>query len=220
MTAFLSRPNSLLARALWSVWRSTPRLFRMLLYKLMTRLGEALYGRKSASRYRLPFGLYAKYGRNVTKTEALANVYVESHTMIPVPRVLNLLEDNKGVFILSPHLPGEPFLDTFRRRTLSAADIARNEDTLRDWFAQLRALLSSRSMRVRVWRWPLQELPGPFSVRLTLRATSTNTCTKVHPWKNGTVCTPSPYRRTPDSIKYTSPTAILRPPISSFPIIA
>jgi aminoglycoside phosphotransferase (APT) family kinase protein len=90
--------------------------------------------------YSLPFGLYAKYGTEVTRAEAMATEFVQANTTIPVPKILDVLEDNDHVMILMTRLPGEPFFDHFDY--LSPADVDIMKDTLRDWLHQLRMLPS------------------------------------------------------------------------------
>lgn len=53
---------------------------------------------------------------------------------------MDVLEDSGEVLILMTRLPGEPFVDGFQRGSMSADEVAHFEDTLRDWFSQLRAL--------------------------------------------------------------------------------
>ncbi|OSX61560.1 hypothetical protein POSPLADRAFT_1040112 [Postia placenta MAD-698-R-SB12] len=87
----------------------------------------------------LPFGLYLKM---TDLQEALATQYVHQHTTIPVPRVLDVVH-RKGnkVYMLMTKIPGvELGMRAGSIDSLSPDQLQVLEDTLRDWFEQLRAL--------------------------------------------------------------------------------
>ncbi|GBE80527.1 hypothetical protein SCP_0302420 [Sparassis crispa] len=123
-----------------SIWLRVPPSFRMLGYKCLMFLGQKFYGKASAFVQRLPFNMYAKYGYNVRYAEAVTMKYVKENTSIPVPAVLDVLRDDGGAFILMTRLPGISFGGNYRLGELSATDSSSFEETLRDWFAQLRSL--------------------------------------------------------------------------------
>ncbi|KAH7910259.1 kinase-like domain-containing protein [Hygrophoropsis aurantiaca] len=88
--------------------------------------------------YRLPFGLYAKFGPRVNVGEANAMLFVEANTTIPVPSVLDVIESTGRIMILMTQLPGEPLVGGLK--ALSPDDTTHMVETLRGWFTQLRSL--------------------------------------------------------------------------------
>jgi len=57
----------------------------------------------------LPFGLYAKHGRKIRVTEALATQCVSVNTTIPVPTILDVLVGPAGTpFILMTRISSAP----------------------------------------------------------------------------------------------------------------
>lgn len=100
----------------------------------MIRTGE----QQAAGVYRLLFGLYAKFGPKTKLTEAKAMLFVEANTTIPVPSVLDVIEDIDGTMIVMTRLPGEPLVDCLE--SLSKEETAQMVETLRDWFTQLHSL--------------------------------------------------------------------------------
>ncbi|KLO11073.1 hypothetical protein SCHPADRAFT_877319 [Schizopora paradoxa] len=135
---YFRRPT--VASTLWACWLCMPKLIRIeIYYQIFTR-----FGRKTTSPYvtRLPFGLYAKHGRRATVTEALATQYVSVNTTIPVPTILDVLEDGaKLPFILMNRVPGIPLAAMPRTcDDLSDAQFITFAKTMRGWFDQLRRL--------------------------------------------------------------------------------
>lgn len=106
----------------------------MLAYRFLIRMGK----KRAAGVYRLPFGLFAKFGPKIKLNEAHAMLFVEANTTIPVPNVSDVIEYTAGAMIITTQLPGEPLLGGLK--TLSPDDMAQMVDTLRDWFSQLRSL--------------------------------------------------------------------------------
>ncbi|EDR12007.1 uncharacterized protein LACBIDRAFT_314084 [Laccaria bicolor S238N-H82] len=91
----------------------------------------------------VPFNLYAKKGRFVMASEALATQYVSENTTIPVPRVLDViaLPSGKGKFLLMTGVKGKEYGPT----GVTLYKMAENQravftETLRGWFDQLRCL--------------------------------------------------------------------------------
>ncbi|THH18807.1 hypothetical protein EW146_g2248 [Bondarzewia mesenterica] len=125
---------------LWSGWLHFPSSVRTLAYKVLRWIALKLRTRESVNVIRLPFNLYAKYGRTVLRTEAFAMQYVAQHTTIPVPTILDLVEDNGGVFILMSRLPGQPLGITRDLNTMPSPQVLLFEIAMRDWLDQLRSL--------------------------------------------------------------------------------
>ena len=95
--------------ALLRVWLLLPSRVRLCVYRFLVAVGIRIYGHTTSSRtYRLPFGLYAKYGYNVLESEANVMRFLAQNTTIPVPRVIDCIEAPKGAFIVMSKLPGEP----------------------------------------------------------------------------------------------------------------
>ncbi|OSX61557.1 hypothetical protein POSPLADRAFT_1040111 [Postia placenta MAD-698-R-SB12] len=106
------------------------------IWKLSRRLGR---GEHAARVMPLPFGLYLK---KAYPQEVLATQYVREHTTIPVPRILDVVPFWRDqVYILMTRVPGEELGKSAGHiRNLSPRQLQVLEDTLRDWFGQLRAL--------------------------------------------------------------------------------
>ncbi|KAH9830497.1 kinase-like domain-containing protein [Rhodofomes roseus] len=131
----------ILPRFLWAVWLRMPDALRLSAYKLLLWIGKKLYDRGSAYTQRVPFDLFIKYGSGVRRTEAAATDYVAKHTSIPVPRVLDTLQDSRGhTLILMTRLPGLPFGLHYQIQDLTPTEASAFEATLKDWLSQLRAL--------------------------------------------------------------------------------
>ncbi|OSX61548.1 hypothetical protein POSPLADRAFT_1145115 [Postia placenta MAD-698-R-SB12] len=87
----------------------------------------------------LPFGLYLK---KTTRQEALATEYVRQHTTIPVPKVLDVVPFHDRFYVLMTKAPGEQLEKRAGHiSSLSPRQLQVLQDTLRDWFDQLRALV-------------------------------------------------------------------------------
>lgn len=137
-------------RALLSIWLCVPSRFRLAVYRLMIRLGHKMYGEVQPTCHRLPFGLYAKVGTNITLSEAKAMLYLQFHTTIPVPHVLDIIEAPAptGVFILMTRLPGKPIRDGLNR--MSVEQRKKFYRDMRSSLQQLRAIQQPEHLKGRV----------------------------------------------------------------------
>ncbi|KAI0717540.1 kinase-like domain-containing protein [Cerioporus squamosus] len=81
-----------------------------------------------------------KYGPRVRSAEAAAMKLVSQHTTIPVPWMLDTLQDAHGTCILMTRLPSVSFGEEQTLYDLSSEQLRDFETTLRDWFSQLRSI--------------------------------------------------------------------------------
>lgn len=74
------------------------------------RITREIWSTNGLSRVtRLPFGLHAKHGRLARISEAFASQFVDLHTEIPVPTILDMLYDKSDMpFIRMNRIPGTP----------------------------------------------------------------------------------------------------------------
>ncbi|KZT07918.1 kinase-like protein [Laetiporus sulphureus 93-53] len=119
-----------------------PKRFRGIVYAAMFRMNKRIiYGDwiENVRVARIPFGVYLKRGY---LQEALATKYVATHTTIPVPIILDIAPAEEGkVWMLMTELPGKQLGQRIGNlRNLSPHQLQVVEDTLRDWFDQLRSL--------------------------------------------------------------------------------
>ncbi len=114
----------------------------MRVYRFLSALGRP--SSNAPGLRRLPFGLYAKFGAPGILQEAAALQFVAEYTTIPVPVVLDALEDpDIGPFLLVSRVPGTPLSRMPRSvDTLTPEHITTIADTLRDWLNQLQYLRS------------------------------------------------------------------------------
>lgn len=119
------------------LWLSTPRSLRRITYWGLCHPGRKLYGKVSFTQ-RLPFGLFLKWGfeQNIER-EALSTIYVAMNTTIPVPTVLDVIEDGKFTLMLMTSLPGAEISGYIEDGEVPEEYF---ETTMRDWLGQLRAL--------------------------------------------------------------------------------
>ena len=87
-----------------------PASYRLSVYRRLLDIGQRLFGttRIGTRVFRLPFNLCAKYGDNVLQSEADVLRFVEKHTTVPVPRVMDCISIPSGAFIVMTRLPGDP----------------------------------------------------------------------------------------------------------------
>ncbi|KAI0688803.1 hypothetical protein C8T65DRAFT_589133 [Cerioporus squamosus] len=125
---------------MWKAWLCTPGRLRILAYRCLAFIGQRWYGFPQGTIQRLPFDLYMKYGPRVRSTKAAAMKLVSQHTTIPVPWVLDTLQDAHGTCILMTRLPGVSFGEAQTLYDLSSEQLHNFETTLRDWFSQLQSI--------------------------------------------------------------------------------
>ncbi|KAI0367531.1 kinase-like protein [Pilatotrama ljubarskyi] len=130
-----------ISRLLWGTWLTVPGRLRMLVYTCLAFVGRKFYGPPEGHTQRIPFNMYMKYGARVRKDEAVAMEMVLRHTRIPIPRVLDTLQGSRGTCIIMTRLPGVSFGREQTLYDLSPEQLQDFEDTLRDWFTQLRNIL-------------------------------------------------------------------------------
>ena len=139
LTSSWFRINHIFSRPWTTVWLSLPVHFRRGVYWGLSWLGVKFYGKTASFMQRLPFGLYLKRERMETLTRAaFGNIYVAMNTTIPVPTVLDVVRDSGwNSLMLMTTLPGETL-----RLSIKSGDIteAAFEETMRDWFTQLRSI--------------------------------------------------------------------------------
>ena len=113
----------------------------MLAYRALAYVGNRWYGyERDGAAQRLPFNLYMKYGPRVRPAEGVAMEWVTRHTTIPSPRLLDMLQGNLGTCLIMTRFPGVAFGDEQTLYDLSPEQVQAFEDTLRDWFTQLRSI--------------------------------------------------------------------------------
>ena len=125
---------------MWSLWLRMPENTRKLIYRI-----AALFSHKTTSFRvcRLPFGLYIKSGDHHLIAEALATQYVSLNTSIPVPTILDVIENDSkfGTMFLMTEVPGRTLPDTgVDLNMISEEKLAIFSNTIRDWISQLRSL--------------------------------------------------------------------------------
>ncbi|KAM5544231.1 hypothetical protein V8D89_001891 [Ganoderma adspersum] len=136
---FVYHRRPTVASTLWAIWRLAPRFLRLKVYQWLIYLGH----RSPSPRVRrLPFGLYAKHGKDTSVAEALATQYVSVNTTIPVPDILDVLLDSAGApLILMTRVPGRQLAEMpGSANDLSDAQLRVFTDTVTSWLAQLRQL--------------------------------------------------------------------------------
>lgn len=80
----------------------------------------------------------------LTRT-AFGNIYVAMNTTIPVPTVLDVVADGMNSLMIMTSLPGTDLRDSIRNGEISEESF---EETMRDWFTQLRNLTPPDPNRV------------------------------------------------------------------------
>ncbi|KAL5494915.1 hypothetical protein ACEPAI_377 [Sanghuangporus weigelae] len=150
-------------------WLLLPSRVRLLLYRFLINVGIRIYGRTTSSRtYRLPFNLYAKFGKSVLESEANVMRFLSENTTITVPRVVDCIEVPTGAFIVMTRLPGEILNGSISRMTSDE-----RRQFVKDLGSALRQLhsLSAPDSCVsafgggsfRDWRIDHQDRLGPFN---------------------------------------------------------
>lgn len=100
---------------LWSIWLCLDPRVRLFFYNKLIVLGRMMYPTKEPSCFRIPFGMYAKIGDKVHRSEAVAMSYLAMNTTIPVPHVLDILDTPTGLLIIMTRLPGQPIWGGLKR---------------------------------------------------------------------------------------------------------
>ncbi|KAK7688266.1 hypothetical protein QCA50_008636 [Cerrena zonata] len=121
-----------------SLWLSLPVPFRRMVYHSLWWAGKRIYGRGSFFTQHAPFGLFLKRtDPAILRSGSLANIFVAANTTIPVPTILDFVDDGEYSMVLMTQLPGEsvrqPILDGIITEEYF-------ESTMRDWLIQLRDL--------------------------------------------------------------------------------
>ncbi|KAF4562939.1 hypothetical protein EYR40_007348 [Pleurotus pulmonarius] len=160
-TRFQYEPSSTIRSWLWSLWLRSPQCLRSAFYSFFVqRFGDRTNGKA----FRLPFGIYIKYG--LTPDEPLAMDFVRKNTHIPVPEVLDVLpttvdinspghgytstsvaQNSDGqpiwwIFVMTT-VPGRPlFQQGLGSRLVTATDEQRMvvQDTIASWVDELHAI--------------------------------------------------------------------------------
>ncbi|KAH8101657.1 kinase-like domain-containing protein [Phellopilus nigrolimitatus] len=100
------------------IWLLLPSKLRLFAYHRLIAIGLRLYGRTTSTRtFRLPFNLYAKFGKNIRKSEAEVMHFVAQNTTVPVPSVVDCIEVRTGAFIVMTGLPGKQIRGELRFMT-------------------------------------------------------------------------------------------------------
>ncbi|CAL1715436.1 unnamed protein product [Somion occarium] len=140
-TVFPSLPiqgGSILGR----LWRALPSRLRLATYKFLVMIGSRLWPsppRIDTGVQRLPLGLYAKFNGRVKAEEVIANMFVAANTSIPVPRVLDVIDDQGSLFVLMTRLPGVKAAGMLEK--LDEQGWRQFERDLQGWWHQLRSLV-------------------------------------------------------------------------------
>ncbi|KAH8119768.1 kinase-like domain-containing protein [Phellopilus nigrolimitatus] len=94
------------------IWLLFPSKIRLFVYHRLIAIGLRLYGETTSSRtFRLPFNLYAKFGKNIRMSEAEVMRFISKKTTIPVPSVIDSIKVPTGAFIVMSKLPGRTVRD-------------------------------------------------------------------------------------------------------------
>lgn len=101
--------SSRIATVLINIWRLVPNPIRIRAYHGLAFLGERWYGPSNGNVQRLPFGLYVK-GSRALWHQSLVSEYgalelVRRHTLITVPRPLDLVSDSERSNLLVSRVP-------------------------------------------------------------------------------------------------------------------
>ncbi|OTB15055.1 hypothetical protein K445DRAFT_318431 [Daldinia sp. EC12] len=135
---------SILTVAFFTVWCLVPSKIRVSCYKALQKLGERLYGRNDDYHgvQKLPFGLCLKWDTDIDlfHNEANALDMIRQHTTIPVPKVLDMVNDLSSpwpqAYLLTTRGPGSSLERC--HDVLLDKDIERIAAQLKDYIAQLR----------------------------------------------------------------------------------
>lgn len=121
-----------------SFWLSTPVTFRRAVYHGLWWAGEKMLGRGTTFVQHAPFGLFLKRGHPATmRSGTLANIFVAMNTTIPVPTVLDFVDDGEYSMTLMTQIPGVSVRHDILNGKITEEYF---ESTMRDWLTQLRAL--------------------------------------------------------------------------------
>ncbi|KAF9560141.1 kinase-like protein [Agrocybe pediades] len=129
--------------------RFLPASLRHKIYLRLKKYSVKWYGRTTFFAQRLPFGLYIKHGHNVSQ-EVLAIQHVSKHTSIPVPQVLDVVEN---CFIMT-RMEGDVLGDLFSE--MSSDEVSQVRRELGKVIQQLHSIPGNRTGVV---SGPLPELP-------------------------------------------------------------
>ncbi|KAK7688269.1 hypothetical protein QCA50_008639 [Cerrena zonata] len=160
-----------LLRLLWrpwtSLWLFVPASFRRTIYHGLWWAGKKWYGRGEVNAQCAPFGLFLKRGDPaILRAGSLANIHVAMNTTIPVPTVLDLINDGEFAMMVTTQIPGESVRFSIQEGRMTEEYF---ESIMRDWLTQLRNLPvpdpqrvsgfdGGRCLSFRVYRDPI----GPF----------------------------------------------------------
>ncbi|KAF5556464.1 kinase [Fusarium phyllophilum] len=123
----------------WRTWLATPQFVRLLVYKILRKIGHHLYGRTSSLAVsRLPFGLYLKPTDEGAFNESNALDLVHKYTSVPVPHALDLVSDPRNTYLLTTRLRGEPLSRAMDM--LSDRDCHEFVDQMQSFISQIRAI--------------------------------------------------------------------------------
>ena len=128
------------------MWLSLPVSFRRAVYLGIWWLGIKLYGKERFFHQRAPFDLYMKRGLSpVLRSGALATILVATRTTVPVPTILDFVNDGDHSIMVMTRIPGYPVREDILGGKMSEEYF---ESTMRDWLNQLRALPAPNTERV------------------------------------------------------------------------
>ncbi|KAI0070811.1 hypothetical protein K474DRAFT_1679876 [Panus rudis PR-1116 ss-1] len=130
------------------LWLLLPSGIRLFCYKTLFRIGETIWPfnpvEGGAFTQKLPFGLWCKFGGRINKDEVLATMFVAANTTIPVPRILDTVDDDDGsLFVLMSQVPGTQASKVFEDLDENGRSLF--ELDLRDWLYQLRSIVPPSS---------------------------------------------------------------------------
>lgn len=135
--------TNLVYRLLSATWTSLPRSLRYRLWVKLEKIGAGRYG-QSSSAQRLPFGMYLKRTRTLEDTrltrlaEGHATQFVRSHTILPIPWVIDILDYRDEILLVISRLPGERLGEVLP--STSSTDEVHIALQLRPLLEQLRAI--------------------------------------------------------------------------------
>lgn len=124
------------------LWGILPSSIRLATYKLLVSVCSCLWSAPPLSDQRvqrLPFGLYAKYGGRIKEEEVIATMFVAANTSIPVPRILDVLDDRGNLFVIMTRLPG--IQAKVAMKDLDDQGWRQFEQDIQNWWYQLRSLV-------------------------------------------------------------------------------
>lgn len=129
--------DSLLERT----WKLVPSRSRLAIYKLFRFVGSKLWPPESLigmGKQRLPFNMFCKFGGRIDQNEVLCTMFVAENTTIPIPRIIDAIDDDGQLFVVMTKVPGISAQLAFSE--LDEAGMKLFEHDLHDWIHQLRSL--------------------------------------------------------------------------------